>query len=112
MSAFGVRADIAQTLDALALPLCSNVGNAAFDHRQPLAIQALDLVRLCARWRKKLGLEARPVEAAILLSHVIRETLARLVIALAVLREGGHPQCAFVYALVYSAAPEFYSSDR
>ena len=47
-----------------------------------------------------------------LIAHVVRKTLARAVIALAVLREGGHAQCAFVYALVYSVAPEFYSSDR
>jgi hypothetical protein len=47
--------------DALAFLLRSNVGNAAFDFGQPLAEQALGLVRLRAGWREKFGLEALPV---------------------------------------------------
>lgn len=48
----------------------------------------------------------------VFLPHVIEEALTGLVVALAILSEGDHPQNAAVYALVYSGAPKFGSKHR
>ncbi|MGC1609435.1 MAG: hypothetical protein WA801_07410, partial [Pseudolabrys sp.] len=61
---------------------------------------------------EELCLRARPMEMAVIVPHVVWETFTRPVVALAVLSEADHPQCAFVYALVYSAALQFYSKDK
>ena len=61
-----------------------------------------------ASGRVELGLVTLAVQASVFLPNVIGETPASPVIALAVLRKASHPHDASVYALVYSAAPEFY----
>ena len=65
-----------------------------------------------ARWCEELGLEAGAVEASVLLAYVVGEPLSSAVAAVGFLMEMGHPHSAFVYALVYSVAPKFYSRCR
>jgi hypothetical protein len=51
---------------------------------------------------------ARPITPAVFLPYVVGKPLAKYEVALAVWTGRDHSECAFVYALVYSAAPEFY----
>lgn len=70
---------------ALTSALCADVGNLAFDFRQPFPKQTLRLVPLGIGGLVEFDLQAGAIEAAILVPDVIGETFAGPVIASAVL---------------------------
>src|SRR5262249_20016932 len=91
---------------AFAVPLRSNVRNFGLNISRPLVELAFSHRRRRVRFAIKLLLETRPPQAPVLLPDIVGQAFSGSIISVAVLSEADHPQNAFVYALVYSAAPE------
>jgi hypothetical protein len=90
-----------QSLCVSAVSQGADGSNAALHFRKPLTEQPLRFVGFCALGCEELCLVVCVIEATLFFAHVVRETLARPISAVAVLLKLDHPQLAPMYVFVY-----------